>query len=146
MSLLELTIYGRPSTGKNGATLVPVLRKGKWMRLMVKKPALKRWEAQAMRQVTGKHRLNIDYPVNVKIEVWTQENRRSDLVGYIQAVLDFLVKALVLKDDSGWNEPIAVSYDGSRIVGVDRKNPRVQITISKYEANPTDPRQGSTGR
>lgn len=52
-----------------------------------------------------------------------------DLVGLLQATSDILTKAKIIDDDK-W----IVHYDGSRIVGVDKTEPRVEIEIIPIEA------------
>lgn len=128
---LELTIYGRPATAKNGLSFayIPKLRRT----ITYKKPSLKRWEEDALKQITGKHRLGINSPVNVRILVYPYIDGRADLNGYSQAVDDMLVRAGVLADDSAWKPRIVVGHDGSRIAGIDKKNPRVEITITPIE-------------
>ena len=54
-------------------------------------------------------------------------NRRSwpDLIGLIQATCDILEKAEVIVDDKE-----VLGFDGSCIVGVDKLNPRVEVTLT----------------
>lgn len=127
---MNLTIRGRPATAKNGMSVVR-LKNGRTV--SIKKPSLAQWEKDAERQITGKYRKGIDYPVNVKILVWPYRNGRCDLVGYIQAVLDVLVRTGVLLDDSGWGPRIAVGYDGSRIMGISKSNPRIEVEITPLQ-------------
>lgn len=53
-------------------------------------------------------------------------NRRSwpDLIGLLQATSDILEKAEIINNDRD-----IVSYGASRIMGVDKERPRVEITI-----------------
>jgi Holliday junction resolvase RusA-like endonuclease len=67
----------------------------------------------------------INYKVNLKAVFYIDADRKSDLVGYLQAIQDILVKYGVLEDD---NRKIVHSTDGS-YVEVDRENPRVEIEI-----------------
>lgn len=55
-------------------------------------------------------------------------NRRSwpDLMGLLQATCDILESAGIIKNDRN-----VVSLDGSRIMGVDKKNPRAEIEIKE---------------
>ena len=75
----------------------------------------------------SKHKINIDYPVNVKCVFYMADNRRRDLTNYEEAIADILVKYQVLKDD---NYKILQSWDGSRIE-VDKNNPRTEIEVTK---------------
>ena len=123
---MKIVIKGRPATKKNSQRLILV--KGRMIPIPSKPYAA--WEKDALKQITGSYRFCIDYPVNVCVQVWPWRDGRADLVGYIQAALDMLVKAKVLADDSAWKPRIVVGHDGSAIVGIDKKNPRVEITIT----------------
>ena len=125
--MITFTIHSRPATAKNGMSVVR-LRNGRT--ISIKKKSLVAFEREALAQIPRSARQNINQPVNVCMHFWLKENRRTDLVGLEQAVLDILVKAGVIKDDSGWHERIAVSYDGSVICGVDSKDPRVEVVIT----------------
>jgi len=124
---LDLTIIGRPATKKNHSQIIMV----KGRRIVIPSKPYREWEGNALMQITGVHRKRIDYPVNVAVRVYPWRDGRADLTGYIQAVNDMLVKAGVLEDDCGWNPRIVVSHDGSMIAGIDKKNPRVEITITE---------------
>lgn len=75
----------------------------------------------------------IDYPVNLKCVFYLNKRRKSDLVGYLQAIQDVLVEAGILADD---NRNIVASVDGSAVL-YDKDNPRTEVTImrklGKYE-------------
>lgn len=63
--------------------------------------------------------------IEVKIEVWNKDNRRHDLDNQLSTILDALVKAKVLPDDSQ-----SVVYKVSaEYKGVDKEDPRTLITI-----------------
>ena len=49
---------------------------------------------------------------------------RPDLNNLLQATCDILQKARVISNDKN-----IVSFDGSKIAGVDKANPRTEITI-----------------
>jgi Holliday junction resolvase RusA-like endonuclease len=71
----------------------------------------------------------IGYKINLKAAFYIEADRKSDLVGYLQAIQDILVKYGVLEDD---NRRIVYSTDGS-YVDVDRKNPRTEIEITEVK-------------
>lgn len=77
----------------------------------------------------NKHKINIDYSINLKIEFYVPDRRKRDIANYIEAIQDILVKYEVLKDD---NYNIVYSLDGTRMY-VDKENPRVEIEITKLE-------------
>ena len=52
------------------------------------------------------------------------DKRRPDLLNLEQATADILEKARVIENDKN-----IVSFDGSRIAGIDKENPRTEIII-----------------
>jgi len=56
------------------------------------------------------------------------DRRKPDLLGLLQATADILEKAQIIDNDRN-----VVSFDGSRIMGVDKQNPRVEIEIESCE-------------
>jgi len=84
------------------------------------------YEQDCLKLITGQHKLNIDYPVNVKSTYYMPTRRRVDLNNLHSALHDVLVKAGVLADD---NCKIVASTDGSR-VKYDKIHPRTEIEIT----------------
>ena len=80
----------------------------------------------------------IDEPINLKAIFFRERAYKSDLVNYMQALCDALVKSGLLSDD---NVNIVHSIDGSRVY-TDKDNPRIEVTITKVGVNDSD-RQGS---
>jgi len=70
--------------------------------------------------------------VQIRALYW-MPNKQSwpDLMGLLQATCDILQKAEIIVNDRN-----VTSLDGSRIVGVDKDNPRVEIEISEMENTP----------
>lgn len=62
--------------------------------------------------------------VDVAISAWLPDNRRRDADNLFKAPLDALVAAGVINDDS---QIVALSI---RKVGIDRTNPRLEVTVS----------------
>ena len=91
--------------------------------------AFEDYEADCLRQITGNYRRHIDTPVNVEARYFMATRRQIDLTNLNEAIHDILVKARVLMDD---NRNIIASTDGSRVYW-DKKNPRVEITITDAE-------------
>jgi len=52
------------------------------------------------------------------------DRRVPDLINLLQATADILEKARVIEDDKD-----IISFDGSKIMGIDKDNPRTEITI-----------------
>ena len=59
------------------------------------------------------------------------DRRVPDLINLLQATADILEKARVIEDDKN-----IISFDGSRIMGIDKENPRVEIEIKKPGSDP----------
>ena len=72
----------------------------------------------------------IDYPINLKCTYYVGDARARDIVNFIEATQDILVKYKVLKDD---NYTIVASLDGSSMQ-IDREHPRCIIEITKKES------------
>lgn len=68
--------------------------------------------------------------VNVRALYWMPDRRSwPDLVGLMQGTADILEKAHTLENDRQ-----ICSWDGTRIMGLDPKNPRVEIYIILFKA------------
>ena len=123
--VLKFTIPVKPRTKKNHSQLV-TLKTGRQMLLPSK--TYKEFEKEVVNFIK-KHpelKLNIDEMINLECHFYKDKNYKSDLVGYLQAIQDALVKAEVLKDD---NHTIVTSTDGSR-VHLDRAEPRIEVYIT----------------
>lgn len=71
----------------------------------------------------------INNPINLKCIFFVPDKRRRDLVNYIEAIQDILVKYKVIEDD---NYNIVQSIDGSKMY-IDKENPRVEIEITEMK-------------
>ncbi|WP_299034066.1 RusA family crossover junction endodeoxyribonuclease, partial [uncultured Anaerococcus sp.] len=81
------------------------------------------------RQITGKYKKNIDYPINLKCVYYRKTKHRVDLTNLLAATCDILTDCGVIADD---NYKIVVSHDGSRVM-FDKERPRVEIEIERIE-------------
>lgn len=68
-------------------------------------------------------------PCAIEFRIWEPDYKRRDLDNQITSILDALVKAEVLCDDS-ISTLRGIMVD---LVGIDAKDPRVEIVISKIE-------------
>lgn len=125
MTILEFTLYGQPITKKNSQRLV---NRGGYTK-PIPSEAYEQYATDCLWQIRGPQRLGIDYPVNVECVYYMQTRRAVDLTNLEEATDDILVAAGVLKDD---NCKILATHDGSRVL-YDKQNPRVEITITRYE-------------
>lgn len=123
--MLNLTIYGRTITKKNSSRIVTC---GGYPRLLPSK-AYVHYQKDSLRQITGRDRVKIDQPINLKVLYYMPTRHRVDLVNLLEATCDILVDAGVLADD---NSKIVVSHDGSRVL-YDKDNPRTEIYIENIK-------------
>lgn len=123
--MIKFTIPVKPRTKKNHQSFV-TLKNGRTI-LLPSKP-YKEFEKQVVEHVTSQYgnMEPIDFPINLKCVFYKDADRKSDLVGYMQAIQDALVKAGFLKDD---NHTIVKSTDGSEVL-LDRKNPRIEVEVT----------------
>lgn len=63
-------------------------------------------------------------PIKVCCLYYLKDKRKTDLTNLLAATHDILQKAKIIEDDA-----LIVSLDGSRIVGVDKISPRVEVEI-----------------
>lgn len=124
METIKLVISGRPTTKKNSSRVV---RRGKFSKVLPSE-AFERYQEAALWQLKS-CRQHIDGPVWAKCLYW-MPSRQSwpDLIGLLQASSDILEMAGIISNDR-WIK----SYDGSRIVGIDKKNPRAEIVLVPLE-------------
>jgi len=117
---MKLIIPGRPATKKNSSRIV---RAGKFSKVLPSE-AFERYQDEALWHLK-KHKLKFDFPVSIKCLYWLPDRRWwPDLIGLLQATSDILEKAGILENDR-----LIDNYDGSRIVGLDKQNPRAEIEI-----------------
>ena len=118
---MTFTIPGNPVTKKNSQRIFVNRKTGK----PFVKPS-EQYEAYAETAGWYIPKEGINSPVNVKCLYFMENLRRVDLVNLLEATCDILVKYGCLIDD---DSKIVASHDGSRVL-LDRKNPRVEITIT----------------
>jgi len=120
MSVIDITLKGRPTTKKNSGRIV--FKNGR--RIIIPSEAYENYEDACLWQLAGK-KLHISGIVVVECKYYLP-NKRSwpDLIGLLQATSDILTKAGVIDDDK-W----ICSYGNSCIAGIDKDNPRAEIRI-----------------
>lgn len=120
MSVIDITLKGRPATKKNSGRIIS--RNGK--PIIIPSEAYKDYEDACLWQLAGK-KMHISGIVVVECKYYLP-NKRSwpDLIGLLQATSDILTKAKVIDDDK-W----ICSYGDSCIAGIDKDNPRAEIRI-----------------
>jgi len=121
---MKITLYGKPITKKNSMQIISC---GGRPRLIQSK-AYREYEKDCLKQIQVPFSDPIDTPMQVTCLYYLKDRRKTDLTNLLASSHDILQKAEIIKDDA-----LIVSLDGSRIVGVDRENPRVEIIISEVE-------------
>lgn len=121
----EFVIPGRPTTKKNSQQIWRNRATGK--PFVAQSEAYQNYETACLWELKKYRGPKFTGPIRLTCRYW-MPNWRSypDLVGLIQATQDILQKAGIIFDDKH-----VVSLDGSRIAGVDRDNPRVEIEIEE---------------
>ncbi len=121
-SAKEATIIlpGRPATKKNSMILnseqlVPLPSR-----------AFQRYEKQCLKALLVYRKICFTGNVHLCIHYWLPDRRWwPDLAGLIEATQDILEKAGIIENDR-----YVVSLDGTRIMGLDKGNPRAEILIA----------------
>lgn len=101
---------------------------GRYPRVLPSKQYVE-YEKDCLKQITGKYKVNIDYPINLKCLYYMPTRHKVDISNLMNATHDILVAANVIDDD---NSRIVASVDGSRVY-LDRDNPRVEIEIEEFK-------------
>ena len=126
--MLKLTVTGRPITKKNSQQIIPNRRTGRSIVLPSKQ--FKVYQKEFLRQ-TQKHRQKepIDEPITLTACYYMPTRHKVDITNLMSATHDLLQDAAIIADDC---MKIVKSVDGTRVY-YDKENPRVEITITKYQ-------------
>lgn len=122
--MIKLVLYGRPITKKGHQQIVTNKKTGR--PFVIQSAAYRKYEEDCLRQLMAYRGEIIGGPVWVKALYHMPDRRQPDLLNLEEATADILEKARIIANDK-----FIVSWDGSRIVGVDRENPRVEITVKE---------------
>ena len=83
------------------------------------------YEKDCLKQLMAFYRGEIiTCKINLQVQYYMPTKTRPDLNNLLGATADILQKARVIENDKN-----IVSFDGSKIAGVDKVNPRTEITI-----------------
>ena len=126
--MYKFTIPIHPITKKNNPR---IFRTG-IKTIVLPSKAYERFENDCLKLIPSKYRTKINYPVNVKVLYYVKTKRKIDKTNLESAIMDVLVKAGVLADDSAISPEVVVATDGSRVL-IDKQNPRVEIEITQLE-------------
>jgi len=123
----KITLPGRSYTKKNSQQITYNHKTGR--RGLIQSPQYQRYETACLWHLKNYHGPAFKGPVHVQARYWMPDRRSwPDLMGLLQATCDILEKAGIIDNDRD-----VISLDGSRIMGVDKDNPRAEIFIEEAE-------------
>ena len=125
--MLKLILKGRPITKKNSQ--IPIKTKsGKFF--IIQSKQYRAYEKDCLLQIMTQQLMTPPLIGRLHLRAWyyMPDKRRPDLLNLLQATADIVEKAKVIENDKD-----IVSFDYSRIMGVDKENPRVEIEITELE-------------
>lgn len=142
----KFTISGRPIPKKNNPVVRVIPRQGakkcpycgNWTKVRYivsfKNKRYAKYELSAIAQLRdqkNKQRIRIiEKEVHCMAKYWLEDLKGSkDLVNLKEATADLLQGATIIENDNQIK-----NWDGSRIMGVDKENPRQEITLRMNEA------------
>ena len=117
-----ITIYGQVPSLKNNKQLFINRRTGK--HFITSSQQTKDWNEEALWQLATAKPVT-EYPVALYLTFYCKDNRRRDMDNMLSSVLDILVKADVLVDDS-WQYVPRITLTAEK----DAENPRVEILLA----------------
>ena len=126
--MIKFTIPVIPRTKKNSSQIR--YRNGR--PYITPSELYKEFEDECCWLIPKKYKIKIDYPVNVKALYYVKRNAKIDKTNLESALMDALVKAEVLVDDSALKPSVVIATDGSRVY-YDKDNPRIEVEITKME-------------
>ncbi|PKP62246.1 hypothetical protein CVT91_00060 [Candidatus Atribacteria bacterium HGW-Atribacteria-1] len=122
-----LILKGRPITKKNSQ--IPIKTKsGKYF--IIQSKAYREYEKNCLLQIQSQWIMKQPLTGRLHLCAWyyMPDKRTPDLLNLLQATADIVEKAKVIHNDKD-----IVSFDYSRIINIDKKNPRVEIKITELE-------------
>lgn len=86
------------------------------------------WQTKAITRGYSKENAIFNCLINMQC-IYYMPNRKGwpDLIGLLQATSDILQECHIIRNDS-----LVATYDGSRIAGIDKANPRAEIIITTF--------------
>ena len=127
---MKLTIFGQPITKKNSINMVDIGKQCPCCRRKAKSIPLPSTAFKAYEKLAKAQLRLTSYRYRGEVEItaryYLKTLRKPDLNNLLGATADILQAAGIIQDDKN-----IVSWDGSRIVGKDPDNPRVEIEINE---------------
>lgn len=129
---MKLTFHGVVYSKKNSKRIVRNKYTGK-MALVSNNRALANEKDMVTQFYAQPVRIVPNSPVSVQIRIWEKDRTKRDLDNQATAILDALVKAGIIPDDS-----ISIVQKLSvELAGFDKEDPRAEVAIAYIE--PTTP-------
>ena len=128
---ISFTISGRPITKKNHCQIITNPKTKRPM--LIQSAQYRQYEKDFIKQLDKnlKGSFSKEARLHLRASYYFSDRRgKADLVNLLQATQDILQKAGVYADDSQ-----IISLDGSRICGINKENPRAEITIEIIEGD-----------
>lgn len=126
-NVTKIVIKGRPVTKKNHCQIIRNRNTGR--PLIIQSSQYRKYEKEFIRQMDAnlKELFSKEVHLHLRVLYYLPDGRgKPDLVNLIQATQDILQKFGLYNNDSQIK-----SLDGSRIGGIDKDNPRVEIEIKE---------------
>ena len=124
----EFAIPGRPITKKNSQQIRRNKTTGK--AFIAQSEAYQNYETECLWRLKTYRGPKFAGSVHLQTRYWMPDRRSwPDLPGLYQATADILEKAGIIDNDRD-----IVCMDGSRIEGVDKENPRVEVVVEEIES------------
>ena len=126
--MTNITLIGRPITKKNHQQMVVA---GNGRKFLIQSKAYRQYEKDCLKQLMYLYKgKTITGQLSMKALYYMPTKARPDLLNLLQASADILEKAKVIENDKN-----IYSFDNSRIMGIDKLNPRVEIEIEEVNDN-----------
>lgn len=124
--MIKIVIPTSPRPKKNSQEIVFNKKTGK--RMVIQSKKYLEFEKECKKYIPVMEE-PINFPINLSCKFYVNDARKRDIVNFVEAVQDILVKYGVLEDD---NYNIVASVDNCTME-IDRENPRVEILITPKE-------------
>lgn len=124
--MMKLIIPGTVPSQKNGKSVGVNPRTHRVF--VTSNPRVKAWQTEVLWGLKNTKLVEWKYPVSVTMAFAFDDRRRHDLDNCASTVLDVLVKAKILEDDSyAYVCPLTLDF-----IGIEKGDARVEVFIDEY--------------
>lgn len=127
--MLKIIIPTTPRSKKNSQQIIYNKKMGRMM--VVQNKRYTEFEKECKNYIPKLDK-PINYPVNLQCKFFVADARKRDIVNFLEAIQDVLVKYKVFEDD---DYSIVASIDGCSME-IDREYPHIEIYIEKKQKEP----------